>query len=289
MSSSLAEKLNIKIVEAEAVPVTLPNGLKYNQPTGLFINNQFIKAQGGKTLKVENPSTEEVFVEVQSGSKEDVEYAVEAAEAAFNSEWSTGDPRVRGAYLFKLADLIEAKKELIASIESADNGKTLALARGDVGLVIDYIRSAAGYADRLGGRTIDTGDGYANFTYREPLGVCGQIIPWNFPLMMLSWKIAPALVSGNTVILKPASPTPLNALFFASLCKEAGIPAGVVNIVPGPGRDVGDTITNHPKIRKVAFTGSTDIGRDVAIKAAQSNLKKVTLELGCLLYTSRCV
>lgn len=280
MSSTIAEKLNLKIVEQDAVSITLPNGLTYQQPTGLFINNQFIKSQDGKTLKVENPSTEEIIVEVQSATSQDVEYAVEAADAAFNSEWSTMDPKKRGSLLFKLADLIEAQKELIASIESADNGKTLALARGDVGLVIDYIRSAAGYADKLGGRTINTGDGYANFTYKEPLGVCGQIIPWNFPLMMLSWKIAPALVAGNTVILKPASPTPLNALFFASLCKEAGIPAGVVNIVPGPGRSVGDTITNHPKIRKIAFTGSTDIGRDVAIKAAQSNLKKVTLELG---------
>lgn len=280
MSSSLADKLNVKIVEQKPVTVTLPNGLTYEQPTGLFINNQFIRSQDGSTLKVENPSTEEIIVEVQSATAQDVEYAVESAEAAFNSEWSSMDPRNRAAYLVKLANLIEEKKELIASIESTDNGKALALARGDVGLVIDYIRSAAGYADKLGGRTIDTGDGYANFTYREPIGVCGQIIPWNFPLMMLSWKIAPALVAGNTVILKPASPTPLNALFFAYLCKEAGIPAGVVNIVPGPGRSVGDTITNHPKIRKIAFTGSTDIGRDVAIKAAQSNLKKVTLELG---------
>ena len=274
----MSTKINLET--AEPLKITLPNGLSYEQPTGLFINNEFIKSQDQKTLKVENPSTEEIVAEVYSATKDDVEYAVECADKAFNSSWSTCDPRIRASYLFKLANLVEERKELISSIEALDNGKTLALARGDVGLVVDYLRIAAGYADKLGGRTINTGEGYVNYTLREPVGVCGQIIPWNFPLMMLSWKIAPALAAGNTVVLKPASPTPLNALYFASLCKEVGIPDGVVNIVPGPGRSVGDTITNHPKIRKIAFTGSTEIGRDVAIKAAASNLKKVTLELG---------
>lgn len=182
--------------------------------------------------------------------------------------------------LNKLADLVEQNHDTMAAIESMDNGKTLNLAHGDVGLVIDYFRSTAGYCDKVDGRTISKNDNYMNFTVREPLGVCGQIIPWNFPLLMLSWKIAPALATGNTVVLKPASDTPLNALFFAQLCKEAGLPDGVVNILPGSGRTCGEAILNHPKVRKIAFTGSTGIGREVMVKAAQSNLKKVTLELG---------
>ncbi|CCF55560.1 hypothetical protein KAFR_0A01210 [Kazachstania africana CBS 2517] len=267
--------------KADAVTITLPNGITYEQPVGLFINNEFIKSSDAKKIPVENPSTEENVVDVYSGTKDDVEYAVEVAENAFfNTEWSTQDPKVRARYLSKLADLVEEETELISSIESLDNGKTLALSRGDVGLVVNCLRDAASYADKINGRTIDTGDGYMNFTVREPIGVCGQIIPWNFPLMMLSWKIAPALAMGNVIILKPASATPLNALYFASLCKRVGIPPGVVNIIPGSGRQVGTTITEHPRIRKVAFTGSTDIGKDIAIRASSVNLKKITLELG---------
>ncbi|SCU84969.1 LADA_0D04962g1_1 [Lachancea dasiensis] len=267
-------------VQVDSVRLTTPNGFTYEQPTGLFINNEFVKSHNGDTISVEDPSTGQKLVDVQSGTKADVEYAVECAEKAFKSSWSTADPKFRAQALLRLADLVEQRREMIASIESMDNGKALRLARGDVGLVIDFLRSSAGFADKLDGRSINTGDGYVNYTVREPIGVCGQIIPWNFPLMMLSWKIAPALAAGNTVILKPASPTPLNALYFASLCKEAGIPAGVVNIIPGPGRGVGETLSTHPKIRKIAFTGSTGTGRGIAVKAAESNLKKVTLELG---------
>ncbi|SCV03153.1 LAME_0H08130g1_1 [Lachancea meyersii CBS 8951] len=267
-------------VKADFVKLTTPNGFTYEQPTGLFINNEFIKSHNGDTIAVEDPSTGQKLLDVQSGTKEDAEYAVECADKAFNSSWSTVDPKERARKMLKLADLMEERKELMASIESMDNGKALRLARGDVGVAIDFIRSSAGLADKLDGRSIDTGDGYVNYTVREPVGVCGQIIPWNFPLMMLSWKIAPAMAAGNTLVLKPASPTPLNALFFASLCQEAGIPAGVVNIIPGPGRGVGETLTTHPKIRKIAFTGSTGTGKGIAVKAAQSNLKKVTLELG---------
>ncbi|CCC69212.1 hypothetical protein NCAS_0C02220 [Naumovozyma castellii] len=271
----------INFEAAEPATITLPNGITYNQPTGLFINNEFMKSQDYKTIKVENPATAEIVCEVSSGTSEDVEYAVESAEHAFNdTDWATQDPKIRGRYLSKLADLMEENLELMASIETLDNGKTLALSRGDVGLAINCIRDAASYADKINGRTINSGDGYMNFTVKEPIGVCGQIIPWNFPLMMLSWKIAPALAMGNVIILKPASATPLNALFFASLCKKVGIPAGVVNIIPGPGRTVGNAITTHPRIRKAAFTGSTEIGKDIAIKASGSNLKKITLELG---------
>ncbi|SSD61898.1 probable Magnesium-activated aldehyde dehydrogenase, cytosolic [Saccharomycodes ludwigii] len=272
---------NYIIEKADEAIITLPNGVTYNQPTGLFINGEFIKSQDSSKIKVENPSTEEQICEVFSGTEADVEYAVNSAEKAFNPSWTHCDPKVRGKYLYKIAEIMEKKKDLIAAIESTDNGKTLELSAGDVSVAIDYVRSAAGQCDNcLGGRTIESGDGYVNYTVREPIGICGQIIPWNFPLLMLSWKIAPALATGNVVVLKPASLTPLNALFFAKIVQEAGLPKGVVNIIPGPGRSVGDAIINHPKVRKVAFTGSTTIGKDVALKAASSNLKKVTLELG---------
>ncbi|ODQ58212.1 hypothetical protein WICANDRAFT_80365 [Wickerhamomyces anomalus NRRL Y-366-8] len=262
---------------AKTIPITLPNGLKYNQPTGLFINNKFYETNESK-IKVINPSTEQDIVSVSSAIKTDVDFAVDSAELAFQ-HWSKTDPLYRAKLLNNLALKIEENFEIMASIESMDNGKTLALAKGDVQLVIDYFRSTAGYCDKLDGRSISE-NGYMNFTIREPLGVVGQIIPWNFPLLMLSWKIAPALATGNTVVLKPASDTPLNALFFANLVKEAGIPDGVVNILPGSGRTCGEAILQHPKIRKIAFTGSTSIGRDVMVAAAKSNLKKITLELG---------
>lgn len=257
--------------------ITLPNGVTYDQPLGIFVNNEFYATD--KEISVENPSTEEEIVSVFAGDANDVDYAVEVAERAFKDHWSTSSGKTRSSVLHRIADIVEERKELMAAIESMDNGKTLALARGDVQLVIDYFRYTAGFCDKLDGRSIPD-DGYVNYTYREPLGVCGQIIPWNFPLMMLSWKIAPALATGNTVLLKPASATPLNALFFAQVCKDAGVPAGVVNIMAGPGATCGEAILNHPKIRKIAFTGSTAIGRDVMEKAAKSNLKKVTLELG---------
>lgn len=269
-----------KTTPAKSVQITLPNGLKYEQPTGLFINNEFIQSHSGETREVENPSTNEKIVDISVGDESDVEYAVEVAEKAFNSEWSTQDPKLRAKHLYKLADLIEENAELISSIESTDNGKTLALAKGDVKLAIDCLRDGAAYADKIDGRVINSGDTHINFTFHEPVGICGQIIPWNFPLMMMIWKISPALAMGNTVILKPASATPLNALFVASLAKKAGFPAGTLNIIPGSGGKVGASITNHKKIRKVAFTGSTEIGRDTAVDASKSNLKKVTMELG---------
>ncbi|KAF4001965.1 Aldehyde dehydrogenase family protein [Saccharomyces cerevisiae] len=270
---------------AEPVKITLPNGLTYEQPTGLFINNKFMKAQDGKTYPVEDPSTENTVCEVSSATTEDVEYAIECADRAFHdTEWATQDPRERGRLLSKLADELESQIDLVSSIEALDNGKTLALARGDVTIAINCLRDAAAYADKVNGRTINTGDGYMNFTTLEPIGVCGQIIPWNFPIMMLAWKIAPALAMGNVCILKPAAVTPLNALYFASLCKKVGIPAGVVNIVPGPGRTVGAALTNDPRIRKLAFTGSTEVGKSVAVDSSESNLKKITLELGGKIY-----
>ncbi|VEU19390.1 DEKNAAC100679 [Brettanomyces naardenensis] len=260
--------------------ITLPTGESYEQPTGLFINNEFVPGKQHKTFEVLNPSTEEEICQVHEARAEDVDAAVDAAEAAFNSEWSLGDPALRGKALFNLADIMEAHKDTLTAIESLDNGKALQSAAGDVGLVIQYLRYCAGYADKLDGRLVETGSNYLNLVRREPLGVCGQIIPWNFPLLMWSWKVGPALASGNTIVLKTAESTPLSALYAAKLAKESGLPAGVLNIVSGFGKITGEAITTHPKIRKVAFTGSTRTGKHIMAGAANSNVKKVTLELG---------
>lgn len=262
------------------VKVDLPNGISYEQPTGLFINNQFVPSKQGKTFEVLSPSTEEEITHVYEGREEDVDAAVEAADKAFKSGvWSKVDPLVRSQCLSKLADYIEKDLDTIASIESLDNGKAISSAKGDVQLVVNYLRSAAGYADKVDGRVIDTGSTHFSYTVREPLGVCGQIIPWNFPLLMWAWKIAPALATGNTVVLKTAESTPLSALYVSQYIPKAGIPDGVVNIVSGFGKIVGEAITTHPKIKKVAFTGSTATGRHI-YQNAGVNLKKVTLELG---------
>ncbi|KAF6013025.1 hypothetical protein HII12_001740 [Brettanomyces bruxellensis] len=236
--------------------ITLPTGETYEQPTGLFINNEFVSGKQGKTFGVINPSTEEEICEVAEAMPEDVDSAVDAAEKAFNSDWSFGDPANRGKVLYNLADLMEAHKKTLTSIESLDNG--------DVGLVINYLRFCAGYADKLDGEVVDTGSGYLNLV-KENL--------WVF-------VIGPALATGNTVVLKPAEATPLSALYSAKLAKEAGVPAGVLNIVSGFGKTTGEAIATHPRIRKVAFTGSTRTGKHIMTAAAQSNIKKVTLELG---------
>lgn len=263
-----------------SIPIKLPNGIEYEQPTGLFINNKFVSSKQGKTFEVISPSTEEEICHIYEGREEDVDLAVEAADKAFkNGSWSTVDPLVRANALNKLADLIEKDKETIASIESLDNGKAITSARGDISLVVNYLRSSAGYADKIDGRLINTGSTHFSYTRREPLGVCGQIIPWNFPLLMWAWKIAPALATGNTVVLKTAESTPLSALYVSQYIPKAGIPPGVVNIVSGFGKIVGEAITTHPKIKKVAFTGSTATGRHI-YQNAGVNLKKVTLELG---------
>lgn len=240
------------------VPIKLPNGLEYEQPTGLFINNKFVPSKQNKTFEVINPSTEEEICHIYEGREDDVEEAVQAADRAFsNGSWNGIDPIDRGKALYRLAELIEQDKDVIASIETLDNGKAISSSRGDVDLVINYLKSSAGFADKIDGRMIDTGRTHFSYTKRQPLGVCGQIIPWNFPLLMWAWKIAPALVTGNTVVLKTAESTPLSALYVSKYIPQAGIPPGVINIVSGFGKIVGEAITNHPKIKKVAFTGST--------------------------------
>lgn len=263
-----------------SVPITLPNGTTYEQPTGLFINNEFVLPKQKKTFEVISPSTEEEITHVYEAREEDVDAAVNAAQAAFDGGWSNADPAVRSAALNKLADLIEENAETLAFIEAMDNGKSILNARGDVALSVACFRNTAGWADKILGSIIETGDSHFNFTRREPLGVCGQIIPWNFPLLMFTWKVGPAVATNNTIVLKTSETTPLSALYVCKLIQENNVfPPGVLNVVSGFGKITGNAITDHPKIKKVAFTGSTATGKHIMSKCSNT-LKKVTLELG---------
>lgn len=263
-----------------SVPITLPNGTTYEQPTGLFINNEFVLPKQKKTFEVISPSTEEEITHVYEAREEDVDAAVNAAQAAFDGGWSNADPAVRSAALNKLADLVEENAETLAFIEAMDNGKSILNARGDVALSVACFRNTAGWADKILGSIIETGDSHFNFTRREPLGVCGQIIPWNFPLLMFTWKVGPAVATNNTIVLKTSETTPLSALYVCKLIQENNVfPPGVLNVVSGFGKITGNAITDHPKIKKVAFTGSTATGKHIMSKCSNT-LKKVTLELG---------
>lgn len=253
---------------------------KYTQPTGLFINNEWVDSVDKRTFEVINPATEKVICSVIEASEKDVDIAVAAARHAFEGVWRTETPEQRGKYLTNLAQLIEKNADLLAAVESLDNGKAVNMAKNDVRGVAACIRYYAGWADKIEGKVIDTNPDTFTYTKQEPIGVCGQIIPWNFPLLMLSWKIGPALATGNTIVMKTAEQTPLSALVFANLIKEAGFPPGVVNILSGFGKIAGAAISAHMDIDKVAFTGSTVVGRQIMKAAANSNLKKVTLELG---------
>jgi len=250
--------------------------------TQLFIDNEFVDSVSGKKFATINPATEEVICEVSEGDKVDVDLAVAAAKRAFafGSEWRTMDASERGRLMHKLADLILRDKDYIASLETLDNGKTFENAQGDVDGSVGCLKYFAGWADKIHGDTIPVDGNFMTFTRKEPVGVVGQIIPWNYPLMMLAWKWGPALAAGCTIVLKPAEQTPLSALYVASLAKEAGFPKGVVNVVTGFGPTAGAAISTHPDINKVAFTGSTEVGKIVMKAAADSNLKRVSLELG---------
>lgn len=209
-----------------------------------------------------------------------VDAAVEAAEKAYKEVWSKVSAQKRGILMLKLADLIERDAEELAQIETLDNGKGISMSRNiDVPGLVSTIRYYGGFADKIHGKVIDT-EGKLSYTRHEPIGVCGAIIPWNFPLMMLAWKLGPALCTGNTIIVKTSELTPLSALKVAALVKEAGFPPGVVNIITGYGAKAGDALARHSKVHKIAFTGSTAVGRLVMKAAAETNLKKVTLELG---------
>jgi len=250
--------------------------------TQLLINNQWIPSESGKTFPTVNPATGEEIAQVAEADAADVDKAVKAAREAFErGPWRKVSAAERGRYLNRLADLIEQNAEELARLETLDNGKPLAVARAaDLKLTVACYRYYAGWADKIQGRTIPIGNDYFCYTRLEPVGVVGQIIPWNFPLLMQAWKLAPALAAGNTIVLKPAEQTPLTALRVGELIVEAGFPAGVVNILPGYGPTAGAAIANHMDVDKVAFTGSTEVGHLIMEAAAKSNLKRVTLELG---------
>ncbi|XP_054726875.1 aldehyde dehydrogenase, mitochondrial [Anastrepha obliqua] len=251
---------------------------KYTQ---LFINNEFVDAVSGKKFPTINPATGKLIVEVAEGDKADVDLAVTAAKKAFhrNSEWRTMSPLQRTELMNKLCSLMDRDKQALASLETQDNGKPYAEAVFDVEISIMTLKYYAGWTDKYFGDTIPAG-GYIAMTRKEPVGVVGQIIPWNYPLLMLAWKWGPALAVGCTIVMKPAEQTPLTALHMAALTKEAGFPAGVINIITGYGPTAGAAISKHHDVQKVAFTGSVDVGRIVMQAAAQSNLKRVSLELG---------
>ncbi|XP_064835318.1 retinal dehydrogenase 2-like [Oncorhynchus masou masou] len=265
----------------QLMPSPVPNAdIKY---TKIFINNEWQDSVSGKTFPVYNPASGEQICEVQEAEKADVDKAVQAARLAFTlgSVWRRMDASERGRLLAKLADLVERDSAYLATIESMDSGKPfLPTLFVDLQGTIKTLRYYAGYADKIHGTSIPMDGDYLTFTRHEPIGVCGQIIPWNFPLMMTAWKLGPALACGNTVVMKPAEQTPLTCLYIGSLVKEAGFPPGVVNILPGFGPTAGAAIASHMGIDKVAFTGSTEVGKLIQEAAGKSNLKRVTLELG---------
>ncbi|XP_068109179.1 cytosolic 10-formyltetrahydrofolate dehydrogenase [Hyperolius riggenbachi] len=262
------------------------NNMKIRMPHQLFINGQFLDAEGAKTYDSINPTDGNAICKVSLAQVSDVDKAVAAAKEAFeNGEWGKMNPRDRGRLLYRLADLMEEHQEELATIEAIDSGAVYTLAlKTHVGMSIQTFRYFAGWCDKIQGSTIPINQARPNrnltFTRREPIGVCGIVIPWNYPLMMLAWKAAACLAAGNTVVLKPAQVTPLTALKFAELTVKAGIPKGVINILPGAGSLVGQRLSDHPDVRKIGFTGSTPIGKHIMKSCAVSNVKKVSLELG---------
>jgi len=256
-------------------------------PRQLFINGQWTDAASGKTFETPNPATGAALANVAEGDAEDIDRAVQAARKAFDDgPWSRMTPSERGRIIWRIGDLILEHAEELAQLESLDNGKPYAVAlAADVPLAADLFHYMAGWATKIEGNSINIsvpympGANFHSYTLREPVGVVGQIIPWNFPLLMAAWKLGPALTTGNTVILKPAEQTPLTAIRLAGLIAEAGVPEGVVNVVTGFGETAGASLAAHPLVDKVAFTGSTEVGR-LIVHAAAGNLKKVSLELG---------
>jgi aldehyde dehydrogenase (NAD+) len=272
--TSLVESTNLD-QQASVPPINI-------RQTQLLIDGRWFDAASGKTFDTLNPATGEVIAQVAEGSQEDVDRAVKAARKAFETgPWRKMNARERGRCLYRLAELIEQNIDELAALETLDNGKPIRDSRNaDLPLAIDCYRYYAGWADKLEGKTIPINGPYFSYTRHEPVGVVGQIIPWNFPLLMQAWKWGPALAAGCTVVLKPAEQTPLTALRIGELALEAGFPEGVINIVPGYGPTAGAAVAEHMDIDKVAFTGSTEIGKLIMQSAGRSNLKRVTLELG---------
>ena len=253
--------------------------VKTQQP--MFIGGKWVDSVSGKVFPTINPTTGEVICHVAEGDKADIDLAVAAARKAFDGPWSKMSAAERGRLLYKLADAVEKHREELAALESLDNGKPYRDSlSADVALSIKCYRYYAGWCDKIHGKTIPIEGNYLCYTRHEPMGVVGQIIPWNFPLLMQAWKWGPALACGNTVVLKPAEQTPLTALRVAELAQEVGFPDGVINVVPGYGPTAGAALSGHMDVDKIAFTGETRTGQLVMEAAARSNLKRVSLELG---------
>lgn len=266
---------------ATATPPTTP-AVKIG-PTKLLINGEWCDSASGKKFATINPATEEVIAQVAEADAPDVEKAVKAARKAFDegSKWRTMSATDRGRLMMKLADLIDANRKDLAALEALDNGKPMGMAlAADLPLTSACIRYYAGWTDKMHGKTIPINGPYFCYTRHEPVGVAGQIIPWNFPLLMQAWKLGPALAAGCTVVMKIAEQTPLTALRIGELIMEAGFPPGVVNILTGYGPTAGQALARHMDVDKVAFTGSTEVGHLIMKYASESNLKRVTLELG---------
>ncbi len=248
--------------------------------TDLFIGNAWRPASSGQRFLVTNPATEETLAEVALGSEADVEQAVAAARACFEGDaWRALSPRKRGALLYRAGGLLEQRAEDMARLETQQNGKPFFESQIDVAMTVETLRYYAGWADKITGDTLPVDGPFFTYTLREPVGVVGAIVPWNFPLNLASWKFAPALAAGCTVVLKPASETPLTALLMAELMQQAGFPPGAFNVVPGSGSLTGRALVRHPGVDKIAFTGSTEVGKGIMRDAAET-VKRVSLELG---------
>jgi len=246
----------------------------------LFINGEWRDAAGRKTLEVVNPATEEVIAEVASAEQADVDAAVAAARAAFDGPWSRLSARERGRIVWKIGEKLMEKADEIARLETLHNGKPIFESRQiEVPAAAECFQYFAGWADKIHGETIPVKGSFLTYTLREPVGVVAAIVPWNFPLLLTAWKVAPALACGNAVIIKPASQTPLTALALAEVAQEAGLPPGVLNVITGPGSTVGQMIVEHPGIDKIAFTGDTSTGKGI-MRGSADTLKRITLELG---------
>ncbi|WP_175073345.1 aldehyde dehydrogenase family protein [Terribacillus sp. AE2B 122] len=252
-----------------------------NETKKLYINGEFVASATEKTFDSYNPATGEVLATVYEAGAEDIDRAVKAARLAFDEgPWSTMTAAERSRIMYKLADLMEEHADVLAQLETLDNGKPIReTSNADIPLAIEHMRYYAGWSTKIVGQTIPVNGPYFNYTRHEALGVVGQIIPWNFPLLMAMWKLGAALATGCTVVLKPAEQTPLSALYLAELAEEAGFPSGVLNIVPGFGETAGQPLVDHPQVDKIAFTGSTSVGKQIMANASKT-LKRVTLELG---------
>jgi len=260
-------------VQAEAQSSTSRNNWK------LLINGQQVDAASSDAFEVINPATNETLATVAKAGQEDIDSAVSAAREALTGKWARMGAARRAGMLYKVAQIMRDRSDEIARLEVSNNGKAITQAKAELNQAIEDFEFFAGAATKIMGNTIPMPNNFLNYTVREPVGVCAQIVPWNYPIMMAAWKVAPALAAGCTVILKPASATPLTALLLGEICLEAGIPAGVVNVLPGPGAEIGAYLAEHPGVEKIAFTGETETGRDIMRRAA-GTLKRVTLELG---------